>query len=79
MESLEQDYLTVNDVAKLLGVHRTTIRSWIKKDLANKKGNYTFTRDEAWKITCPPYVRVGHKCRFLRTDIEKFMKDLKGG
>lgn len=71
MENLEKDFISVDEAAKLLGVHRTTLRAWVLKEIKIKKNNLPYP--ELFK--CPPFGRIGSRFLFRRDDIEKFIND----
>lgn len=71
MENKEKKFLTIMEAADLMGINRGTLRSWIKKDQNIKNNNLPIPKD----FTCPPYGHMGNRTRFLREDIEKFIKD----
>jgi predicted DNA-binding transcriptional regulator AlpA len=66
MNRLPDTFISMDEAAKLVGVHRTTLFSWIRK---NKED------DGQKKIACPSYQKIGCRYRFKREDIEKFIKE----
>jgi predicted DNA-binding transcriptional regulator AlpA len=70
MKNKGKIFLNLTEAAEMLGIHRTTLHSWLKKDKELKKNKMVGTGD----FKCPPYGRMGGRYRFLREDIEKFIK-----
>ena len=71
MEDKEKKFITIKDAANLMGINRATLRLWIKKDQDIKDNNLPVPKN----FICPPYGRMGNRYRFLREDVEKFIKD----
>jgi predicted DNA-binding transcriptional regulator AlpA len=71
MEDKGKKFITLTEAAHLMGINRTTLHLWIKKDQNIKKNNLPPSED----FKCPPYGRMGNRYRFLREDVEKFIKD----
>lgn len=64
-------FITNQEAADLMGISRSTLAGWIKKDQNIKKNNLPIPEN----FICPPYGRMGNRYRFLREDIEKFIKN----
>lgn len=75
MENSEKNYISIDEAAKLLRVHRTTLHSWIRRDVKEKKETNESEWEKLKKIKCPPYSRIGARFWFRKEDIEKFIKD----
>lgn len=71
MKSKDKFFLNLSEASELLGIHRTTLHSWIKKDKKLKENKMVGAGD----FRCPHYGRMGGHYRFLREDIEKFIKE----
>lgn len=71
MKSKDKIFLNLTEAAELLGIHRTTLHTWLKKDKELKKNKIV----DAGDFKCPPYGRMGGHYRFLCEDIEKFIKE----
>ncbi len=67
MDNPEKNFVSIDEAAKLLQIHRTTLFGWIKK--SKQSGEKT------GKKLCPHYHRMGSRYRFKREDIENFIKE----
>lgn len=71
MENKEKKFITIKEASHLMGISRSTLALWIKKDQNIKNNNLPMPEN----FICPPYGRMGSRYRFLKEDIEKFIKD----
>jgi len=65
-----KDHINLKEAADMIGVYRTTLQKWIEKDIENKKNNIFPDRP-----VCPRYGKIGARYRFIREDVEQFIKD----
>lgn len=70
-----QTMIEVDEAAKILGVHKLTLRKWIKTYEKIKDKNPDELTDKEKILHCPPYGRIGNKLVFSKEKIEKFMED----
>lgn len=72
-------FIGVTEVAEILGVHKNTLHRWLKKDWEknnNKKEiDKTSKNKQQINFLLPPYKRIGIRYKFLKEDVEKFIKD----
>ena len=71
MKNKDKNFFSCDEAAKFLGIHRTTLLSWMRKDMEFKKNNII----PPPYFKCPPYGRMNRYYRFKREDIEKFLKE----
>lgn len=71
MELNGENFIGADEVANMLGIHKTTLHGWLRKDQTNKK-NKIEAKDN---FKCPPYGRIGSRYIFRKSDVEKFIKD----
>lgn len=75
MLTTEKDYFGLDEACKILGVHRTTLMVWIRRNEEIRKKNPDELTESDKKVKCPPYGRVGIRYRFKKEDLEKFIQD----
>lgn len=59
-----KEFLSLKETADMIGIHRVTLQKWIQKDSKTKE-----------LMDRLPYGRIGGRFKFLREDVEKFIKD----
>lgn len=74
MELPENEFITLDQASEILGVHKTTLQSWILKDKLYKQNPAIAPKD----FKCPPYGRIGYRYRFRKEEIERFIKESMG-
>lgn len=68
----DENFIGIDEAAKILGVHRNTLQRWLQKDWENKnKGNKIILNN----FLFPPYFRIGSRYKFKREDIENFIQN----